>query len=156
MSVAVAKPLGSVTARSVTVREIAALNHEVVDHPMEDGPVVVPVLHEEFEILHVNRGVVGVKFDGDRSAVRTAVPGELKVNDVGGRAGTVGDVDHGQHQHTCHEDGHDAGRGWRAVVEQTGKGRFTDAFVLHFVEQVVVEAVGFFVPRILFDGFPEE
>ena len=35
--------------------EIAALNHKVVNDPVEDGAVVVPVLDEEFEVLNVNR-----------------------------------------------------------------------------------------------------
>ena len=151
-AVTVAEPLGSVAAGAVTVGEIAALNHEVVDDAVEDGPVIVAVFHEEFEVLNVNRCGVGVEFDGHGSAVGTAVPRKLKVNDVGGGVRPVGDVDHRQDQHTGQENGHDARRRWRAVVEQARERGLTDAFVLHLVEQVVVETVGFLVPRVLFGG----
>ena len=82
VAVAVPEPLGGVAARAVAVGEIAALNHEVVDNPMEDGAVVVPVLDEEFEVLNVNRGRIRVQLDGDRPAVGAAVPLQLKVNNI--------------------------------------------------------------------------
>ena len=151
-AVTVAEPLGSVAAGAVTVGEIAALNHEVVDDAVEDGPVIVAVFHEEFEVLNVNRCGVRVEFDGHGSAVGTAVPRELQVNDVGGGVGPVGDIDHRQDQHTGQENGHDTRRRWRAVVEQARERGLTDALVLHLVEQVVVETVGFLVPRVLFGG----
>ena len=156
IAVAVAKPLGSVAAGAVTVGEVATLNHEVINDTMEDGPVIIPVLYEEFEILHVNRRIVRIEFNGDRPAVGTTVPRQLEVDDIGGGPGPIGDVDHRQHQHASQEDGHDTGRRRRAVVEEARKGRLADAFVLHFIEQVVVKAVGFFVSRVPFGGFPKE
>ena len=123
---------------------------------MEDGPVVVAVLNEEFEILHVDRGFIWIEFNGDRSAVGTVVPRQLKLNDIGGGPGLVRDVDHRQHQDASKENRHHAGRGRCAVVEQAGEGGLADALVLHLVEQVVVEAVGFLVPWILFGGFSQE
>ena len=153
-AVAVAEPLGGVSASAVTVGEIATLNHEIIDDTVEDGAVVIAVLHEEFEVLHVNRGVVWIEFNGDRSAVGAAVPRQLKVDDVRGGVGSVGDVDHGQHEHTGEENRHDAGRRWGAIVEQAREGGLADALVLHFVQEVVVEAVSLLIPWVLLGGFP--
>ena len=129
-------------ALAVAVGEIAALNHKVVNDPVEDGAVVVPVLDEEFEVLNVNRSQIRVQLDGDRPAVGAAVPLQLKVNNIGRGVGPVDDVDHRQHEHTSHENGDDARRGRRSIVEQAREGGFADALVLHLVEKVVVEAVG--------------
>ena len=53
-AVAVAEPLGGVSTGTVTVGEIATLNHEIINDTVEDGAVVIAVLHEEFEVLHVD------------------------------------------------------------------------------------------------------
>ena len=148
-AVAVAEPLGGVSTGTVTVGEIATLNHEIINDTVEDGAVVIAVLHEEFEVLHVNRGVVWIEFNGDRSAVRAAVPRQLKVDDVRGGVGSVGDVDHGQHENSCEENRHDAGGRWCTIIEQAWEGGLADALVLHFVQEVVVKAVCLLVPWVL-------
>ena len=92
VAVAVAEPLRSMTAGPVLIGEIAALNHEIVDDTVEDGPVVIAVLNEEFEVLNVNRRQIRVQFNGDRTAA-AAAPRQFEFNDVGGRVASVGDVD---------------------------------------------------------------
>ena len=156
VAVAVAEPLGCVAARAVPASEIAALNHEVVNDTMEDGAVVVAVLDEEFEILNVNRSQIRVQLDGDRAAVRAAVPRQIKLNDVGGGVASVGDVDHRQDEHASEENSHNAGRRWRAVVEQAREAGFADALVLHLIEQFVVEAVGLLVAGVFLGGFSQQ
>ena len=156
VAVAVAKPLGSVAARAVPASEIATLDHEVVNDAVEDGPVVVAVLNEEFEILNVNRGQIRVQLNGDRAAVGAAVPGQFKLDDVGGGVGSVGDVDHRQDEHAGQENRHNAGGRWRAVVKQAREAGFADAFVLHLVEQFVVEAVRLLVSGIFLGGFSKQ
>ena len=156
VAVAVAEPLGSVAARAVAARKVAALNHEVVNDTMEDGAVVVAVLNEEFEVLDVNRSQIGVQLDGDRTAVRAAVPGQVKLDDVGGGVASVGDVDHRQDKHASEENGHNAGGRWRAIVEQAREAGFADAFVLHLVEKFIVEAVRLLVAGVFLGGFSQQ
>ena len=144
------------TAGAVTSSEIPALNHEIVDDAMEDGAVVVPVFNEEFEVFNVDRGVVRIELDGHGAGVGTAVPGQFQIHDVGGRAASVGDVDARQHQNDGEENGHDARWGWRTVVDESRERGFTDAFLLHLVEQFVVGAVGFFISGILFCSVPQK
>ena len=156
LAVAVAKELGSMATGPITVGEIATLNHEVIDNSVEDRVVVIAVFHEEFEILDVDGGITWIKFDRHRSGVCSAVPTQFKFHDVRGGVGSVGDVDHGQHQHTGKEDGDDTCWGRRTIVEKTGERRLANALVLHFVEQIVVQPVRLFVSRIFLGGFSKQ
>ena len=138
ITVAVAKPLGSMTSCAVAVGEIAALDHEIVNHSVKNGPVVVTVLDEHFEILNMDRCVARIQLNGHRARVGTTVPAQLKFNDVGGGVGLVGHVDERQNQHARHENSNDPRWRWGAVVEQSWERRFADALILHFVEEIVV------------------
>ena len=102
LAVAVAKELRSMATGPITVGEIAALNHEVIDNSVENRVVVIAVFHEEFEILNVDGGIAWIKFDRHRSGVCSAVPTQFKFHDVRGGVGSVGDVDHGQDQRSKH------------------------------------------------------
>ncbi len=49
--------------------ESATLDHEVVDHPVEDGVVVVAVTHILLEVLDCLRCLVGEEFQGNDPVV---------------------------------------------------------------------------------------
>ncbi len=156
LTIAVTKPLGSVSAGAVAVGEIATLNHEIIDDTMEDGTVVITVFDEEFEVLNVGRSCLRIEFNGHRAAVGAAIPRQFQINDVGGGVGSVGQVDHGKDEDSGQEYGHDAGRRRGTFVEKARETGFADAFVLHFIEQFIVSPVGFFVPWILFGRLSQE
>ncbi len=45
--------------------EPAALDHEALDDPMEDGPVVETRVHVGQEVRYGRRGLVGIELDSD-------------------------------------------------------------------------------------------
>ena len=49
--------------------ESAALDHEVADHTVEDGAVVMAFLHVLLEVGHGFRGLVGEQVQGDDAVV---------------------------------------------------------------------------------------
>jgi hypothetical protein len=62
--------------------ETAALNHEAVDHAMEDGVVVVAGLDIGNEILDSFRGFFGVEFEGDEAEVGMQLDHLKSLDDV--------------------------------------------------------------------------
>ena len=80
----------------------------------------------------------------------------MQFDQVGGGVRSVGHVDARQDDDHGQENGHDPCRRGGAVVEQTGEGGFTDAFVLHLVEDLVVQFVGLLVPAVGLSGVAQQ
>ena len=74
LSVAEVVEIAGMAAGAVPVGEVATLNHEVIDHSMEDGVVVIAIFDEGFEILNVLGSIARIQFDRDGSSVGAAVP----------------------------------------------------------------------------------
>jgi len=145
LTVAVALPRGCVTTRAVAVLEVAALNHEVVNDAVENGPVVgalVNVLEEGGSVRgrigmnlnrHVTRtvGAIGV-------SPRQGHPNHLVARQGRAVAGLTQDEKHRQ-EHSAHQT--ERGQGGRAVLEKRGNEVFANALLGHLIQQFIVRGV---------------
>ena len=64
LPVTVAIPVTSIPSFTI---DVTSLNHEIIDDPVEEGVIVLIILDVRYETIHMERGVVGIQLDNNRS-----------------------------------------------------------------------------------------
>ena len=144
LAVAQVVEVTSMATGAVAVGEISALNHEVVNNTMEDCAIVRSVFNKGLKVLNMLWCQLRMQFNHDGAAFVIA-PCHLQFNHIRCGTAVVGQVQSCQHQDNGQQNGYRTSRCGCPVVDESRKTGLTDSFVLHFIEQVIVQTVCFLV-----------